>query len=174
MDTQRLKSLVRTIPDFPKEGIMFRDITTVLKDGWGMKTAIDEMSQKLRDKEFDLVIGPESRGFIFATPLAYNMNKGFVLARKAGKLPAETIAKSFELEYGEAIIEIHKDAIKKGDKIVIVDDLLATGGTCKAVCELVKEFGATVVAAVFLIELPEINGRKNLEDYCEVHSILKY
>jgi len=169
-----LKNLVRTVPGFPKEGIIFRDVTSVLQDPEGLQGSINTMSEKLEGIDFDIVIGPESRGFIYAAPLAYNMKKGFVLARKAGKLPAEKISKSYQLEYGEATIEIHKDAIKKGQKIVIADDLLATGGTCKAVCELVEEFGAKVVASVFFIELLEINGRASLEPHCEVFSIIKY
>lgn len=167
------KKLIRTIPDFPKEGILFRDITTVLKDPEGLQNSINEMSEKLKDTEFDIVIGPESRGFIFGVPLAYNMKKSFVPARKAGKLPHETISKTYQLEYGSTTIEIHKDALKKGQKVVIADDLLATGGTCKAICELIEEVGAELVGMVFFIELEDLNGREALKGY-PVHSIVKY
>ena len=167
------KGLIRDIKDFPIDGILFRDITTVLKDPDALHASIDEMSEKLKDLDFDVVIGPESRGFIFAVPLAYNMKKGFVPARKAGKLPAETISKSYTLEYGENVIEIHKDAIKKGQKIVIADDLLATGGTCKAICDMVEEAGAEIVGIVFFIELEDLPGRELLKGY-NVHSIVTY
>lgn len=167
------KNLIRNIPNFPKEGILFRDITTVLQDPQGLQESINIMSDKLKDVDFDIVIGPESRGFIFGVPLAYKMKKSFVPARKAGKLPHETISKTYQLEYGDATIEIHKDAIKKGQKVVIADDLLATGGTCKAICQLVKELGAEVVEIVFFIELEDLRGRDNLEGY-SVHSIVKY
>ena len=168
-----LKSLVRDIPDFPKEGILFRDITTVLKDADGLYNSVNLMSDKLENVDFDLVVGPESRGFIFGVPIAYNMRKGFVPARKKGKLPHDTISKTYALEYGESVIEIHKDAIKKGQKVVIADDLLATGGTCKAICELIEEVGAEVAAIVFFIELESLRGRENLKGY-NIHSILKY
>jgi len=168
-----LKNLVRVIPDFPKEGILFRDITTVLKDAEGLHQSVNAMSEKLEGIDFDVVVGPESRGFIFGVPIAYNMKKGFVPARKEGKLPYETIRKSYGLEYGEATIELHKDAIQKGQKVVIADDLLATGGTCKAICELIEESGAEVVGIVFFIEIEELKGRETLEGY-NIHSIIKY
>lgn len=168
------ENMLRTIPDYPSKGIMYRDITTVLKDPVGLKGSINEMMAKLQGIEFDTIIGPESRGFIFGVPIAYNLNKGFVPARKPGKLPAEVVSKSYDLEYGTNTIEIHKDALYKGQKIVIVDDLLATGGTCKAVCELATEAGAEVVACVFLIELGYLNGKKVLEQYGQVHSIVTY
>ncbi|MCL2610429.1 MAG: adenine phosphoribosyltransferase [Defluviitaleaceae bacterium] len=168
-----LKNFVRNIPNFPIEGIQFKDITTVLKDPKGFKLAIDAMMEKLKGLEFDIIIGPESRGFIFGTPLAITMGKGFVPARKKGKLPSEVISKTYTLEYGENTIEIHKDAIKPGQKIVIADDLLATGGTCKAVCELVESVGAEVVSIVFFIELLELAGREALKDY-NVQSIIRY
>ena len=151
-----LKDKIRSIEDYPQKGVIFRDITTLLKD-----------------VSFDLVLSPESRGFIFGMPVAYNMGKGFVPVRKAGKLPAETISKEYELEYGTATIEIHKDAIKPGQKVVIVDDLMATGGTAKAIMEMVEEMGAEVVASAFLIELDFLNGRKTLPD-CRVEAVIHY
>jgi len=166
--------MIRNIPDFPSPGIMFRDITTVLKDAEGLSLAVDEIAKSLKDVQFDLVLGPESRGFIFGVPLAYKLNKGFVPARKTGKLPAEVAKKSYALEYGEAEIEIHLDAIKPGQKVVIVDDLLATGGTAKAVADLVTELGAEVVGMAFLIELAQLSGREVLADYKNVNAILVY
>ena len=151
----------------------FRDITTLLKDAEGLKDAVDAITASLADVSFDLVLSPESRGFIFGMPVAYNMGKGFVPVRKAGKLPAETISKEYELEYGKATIEIHKDAIKPGQKVVIVDDLMATGGTAKAIMEMVEEMGAEVVASAFLIELDFLNGRKALPD-CRVEAVIHY
>ncbi|MCL1987556.1 MAG: adenine phosphoribosyltransferase [Firmicutes bacterium] len=171
---EKLKNMVRNIPDFPTPGVMFRDITTVLKDSEGLVLAVNAIAESLANIDFDLVVGPESRGFIFGVPLAYKLQKGFVPARKVGKLPAETAKKSYALEYGSAEIEIHKDAINKGDKIVIVDDLLATGGTAKAVADLITELGANVVAMSFLIELEQLKGRETLADYNEIKTILKY
>lgn len=168
-----LKKIIRTIENYPIEGVLFRDITTVLKDKKALKYSVDEMIKKLQNIEFDYVLGPESRGFIFAMPIAYKMEKGFIPVRKAGKLPAETISKEYDLEYGSATLEIHKDAIKKGDKVIIVDDLLATGGTCKAIIELVESIGAEVVCASFFIELEELNGRELLGNY-NIQSIVKY
>jgi len=170
----KIKDMIRTVHDFPKQGIVFRDITTVLKDPEGLVLAVDAIGDILGDADYDLVLGPESRGFIFGVPLAYKMKKGFVPARKAGKLPAETAKKSYALEYGSAVIEIHKDAIKPGQKVVIVDDLLATGGTAKAVADLVTELGAEVVGMAFLIELEALNGREMLKDYKNVQSLLVY
>ncbi len=167
------KSKIRDIQDFPIEGILFRDITTVLKDADVMVAAIDEICAKLEGVDFDLVLGPESRGFIFGMPVAYKMRKGFIPVRKAGKLPAEVVAKEYDLEYGTATIEIHKDAIQKGTKVVVIDDLLATGGTSKAVKELVEEMGGEVVKMVFFIDLPELNGREQLEG-CKVDAIVSY
>jgi len=167
------KSVIRTIPDFPEEGIMFRDITTVLQNPEALRDAVDTMCSHLKNVDFDLVIGPESRGFIFGTPVAYKLDKGFVPARKAGKLPYKTISKVYDLEYGSATIEIHEDAIKKGQKVVIVDDLLATGGTCKAICELIEECGAVVEAIVFFIELEGLAGREVLKGY-NVSSLVTY
>jgi len=171
---QQLKNMIRNIPDFPSPGIMFRDITTVLKDPEGLTLAVDEIAKSLESVNFDLVLGPESRGFIFGVPLAYKLKKGFVPARKTGKLPAEVAKKAYALEYGEAEIEIHLDAIKPGQKVVIVDDLLATGGTAKAVADLVTELGSEVVGMAFLIELEQLGGREVLADYKNVKSILVY
>ncbi len=167
------KAKIRDIQDFPIEGILFRDITTVLKDPEAMVASIDQICKKLEGVDFDLVLGPESRGFIFGMPVAYKMKKGFVPVRKAGKLPAEVVAKEYALEYGTATIEIHKDAITKGTKVVVIDDLLATGGTSKAVKELVEEMGGEVVKMVFFIELPFLNGREQMPD-CNVDAIVTY
>ncbi len=168
-----LKSKIRTIVDFPKEGIIFSDITTVLKDGDALVYSIDAMAKELEGVDFDLILGPESRGFIFGTPLSYKLKKGFVPVRKAGKLPSEVYSKSYDLEYGSAVIEVHKDALEGKKKVVIVDDLLATGGTCKALIELCEEAGCEVVALVFFIELVDLKGAELLGDY-KVSSILKY
>lgn len=168
-----LKNIIRNVPDYPKEGILFRDITTVLKDKDALRYSVDEISKSLEGLEFDYILGPESRGFIFAMPIAYNMNKGFIPVRKAGKLPCEVISKEYDLEYGSATLEIHKDSLKKGDKVVIVDDLLATGGTCKAIMELVESIGVEIVSINFFIELEELNGREFLGDY-NIHSVVKY
>lgn len=168
-----LKDKIRNIQDFPQEGVLFRDITTLLKDAEGMKEAIDRMTAKLEGIDFDLVLGPESRGFIFGMPVAYNMSKGFVPVRKAGKLPAEVVSKEYALEYGTATIEIHKDAIQPGQKVVIVDDLMATGGTAKAIVEMVEEMGGEVAALLFLIELDFLEGRKVLPAY-KIESVLHY
>ena len=168
-----LKDKIRNIQDFPQEGVLFRDITTLLKEAEGMKEAIDQMTAKLEGVDFDLILGPESRGFIFGMPVAYNMGKGFVPVRKAGKLPAEVVSKEYALEYGTATIEIHKDAIQPGQKVVIVDDLMATGGTAKAIVEMVEEMGGEVAALLFLIELDFLEGRKVLPDY-KIESIIHY
>ena len=168
-----LKDKIRSIENFPQEGVLFRDITTLLKDAEGMKEAIDQMTAKLEGVDFDLVLGPESRGFIFGMPVAYNMGKGFVPVRKAGKLPAEVVSKEYALEYGTATIEMHKDAIQPGQKVVIVDDLMATGGTAKAIVEMVEEMGAEVAAMLFLIELDFLEGRKVLPGY-KIESVIHY
>ena len=162
---KKVEDYIRTIPDFPEEGIMFRDITTVLQDAEGFALAIDEMQKLLADTEFDVIVGAESRGFIFGAPLAYNMKKAFVPVRKKGKLPCETIEATYELEYGTATIEMHKDSIKPGQKVVIVDDLIATGGTIEAAAKLVEELGGEVVKIVFLLELAGLNGREKLAKY---------
>ena len=168
-----IKDKIRSIENFPQEGVLFRDITTLLKDAEGMKEAIDQMTAKLEGVDFDLVLGPESRGFIFGMPVAYNMGKGFVPVRKAGKLPAEVVSKEYALEYGTATIEMHKDAIQPGQKVVIVDDLMATGGTAKAIVEMVEEMGAEVAAMLFLIELDFLEGRKVLPGY-KIESVIHY
>lgn len=168
-----LKAAIRDIPDFPQEGVLFRDITTLLKEPMAMVESVDQMMAFLKDVDFDLILGPESRGFIYGMPIAYTMKKGFVPVRKAGKLPAEVISQSYDLEYGSAVIEIHKDAIKAGDKVVIIDDLLATGGTAKAMVDLVESVGASVVSLNFLIELDFLDGRKLLADQ-NINSVLHY
>ena len=149
---KRLEDYVRSIPDFPEEGIIFRDITTVLQDKDGLRMAVDQMQACLGDVEYDVVLGPESRGFIFGVPIAYNMHKPFVPVRKKGKLPCETVSMEYDLEYGTATIELHKDAIKPGQKVVIIDDLIATGGTIEAITKLVEMLGGEVVKIVFLME----------------------
>ena len=168
-----LEDYIRTIPDFPKKGIMFRDITTVLKSPDGLKLSIDEMTKLIGDTDFDVIVGSESRGFIFGMPIAYNLHKAFVPVRKPGKLPAETVSESYNLEYGTATIEIHKDAIKPGQKVIIVDDLIATGGTAQAAIRLVEKLGGQVGKCVFLIELAGLEGRRLLEGY-DVEAAVTY
>ena len=170
---KKVEDYIRSIPDFPEKGIIFRDVTSVLQDADGLKLAIDEMVKLLDGVDCDVIAGTESRGFIFGMPIAYLLNKPFVLVRKAGKLPCETISKTYDLEYGSATIEIHKDAIQKGQKVVLVDDLIATGGTMKAAAELVEELGGEVVKMLFLIELAGLEGRKALSDY-DVASVVTY
>lgn len=169
---KKLEDYVRSIPDFPEPGIIFRDITTVLKDADGLALAIDSMQEMLKDVDFDVVLGPESRGFIFGTPIAYNLHKSFVPVRKKGKLPCETVEMEYELEYGTAVIEIHKDAILPGQKVVIIDDLIATGGTTEAIIKLVESMGAEVVKCCFLIELAGLKGREKLKDYAVDSAII--
>lgn len=164
---------VRTIPDFPEKGIMFRDVTSVLQDADGLQLAIDEMKKLLDDVEYDVVAGTESRGFIFGVPIAYSMHKPFVPIRKKGKLPCETIEAEYQLEYGTAVIEMHKDSIKPGQKVVLIDDLIATGGTIEAAIKLVEELGGEVVKVLFLMELEGLKGRDKLAGY-EVASVIKY
>ncbi len=168
-----LKNLIRDVHDFPKEGIVFKDITTILQDADGLKESVDQMQARLEGLDFDYVIGPESRGFIFGVPIAYNMNKGFLPVRKAGKLPYKTKSRTYDLEYGSATIEMHIDAIKPGDKVVIVDDLLATGGTSEAMVQLIEDLGGIIVKMVFLIELSFLPGAKKLEKY-DVEAVIKY
>ena len=157
---KKLEEYVRCIPDFPEEGVMFRDVTSVLQDADGLHLAIDTMQELIDDLEFDVVVGPESRGFI-----AYNNHKPFVLIRKKGKLPCETASMEYDLEYGTAVIEIHKDAIRPGQKILIVDDLIATGGTTEAMIRLVEQLGGEVVGVVVLMELAGLKGREKLAGY---------
>lgn len=170
---KKLEDYVLSIPDFPEKGIIFRDITTVIQSPDGLKLAIDTMASYLKDKEVDVIVGPEARGFIFGMPLAYNLNKGFVPIRKKGKLPRETVSVSYELEYGHAEVEIHKDAIKPGQKVVLVDDLLATGGTMEANIKLVEQLGGEVVKIIFMIELAGLKGRERLKGY-DVSSAIVY
>ena len=170
---KKLEEYVRSIPDFPEEGIIFRDVTSVLQDKDSLKMSIDQMQEHLKDIDFDLVVGPESRGFIFGVPIAYNMNKGFVPVRKKGKLPCETVEMAYDLEYGQAIIEMHQDAIKPGQKVVIIDDLIATGGTIEAIIKLIEQLGGEVVKIVFLMELEGLKGREKLNGY-DVEAIIKY
>ena len=162
---KKLEEYVRSIPDFPEEGIIFRDITSVLQDADGLVLAVDTMQQLVADLEIDVVAGAESRGFIFGTPIAYNLNKPFVLIRKKGKLPCETISREYELEYGTATIEIHKDALKPGQKVLLVDDLIATGGTTEAMIKLVEDLGGEVVGVLVLVELAGLEGRKKIAGY---------
>ena len=164
---------VRSIPDFPEPGIIFRDVTSVLQDADGLQLAIDELMKKLEGIDFDVIAGAESRGFIFGMPLAYLCHKPFVLIRKAGKLPCETVQKSYALEYGTATIEMHKDSIRPGQKVVLIDDLIATGGTMKAAAELVEELGGQVVKMLFLLELAGLKGREVLKGY-NVDSVVIY
>lgn len=160
-----IKALIRTIPDFPKEGVQFRDITTLFLDSEGTKEAVDELCKRLEGVDFDIIAGAEARGFMVGAPMAYVLGKPFVPLRKAGKLPGETISESYDLEYGSATIEVHTDAIKAGDKVVLVDDLLATGGTMRAAANLIEKIGAEVAKIMFVIELPDLNGRKVLEGF---------
>ena len=171
--SQELEEYVVSIPDYPEKGIIFRDVTSILEDPEGLQLSIQELQDKLDGVDFNIVIGPESRGFIFGMPIAYNLQKAFVPIRKKGKLPCETASIKYDLEYGSAEIEIHKRSIKPGDKVVIVDDLMATGGTAKAIMEMVEEMGAEVVASAFLIELDFLNGRKALPD-CRVEAVIHY
>lgn len=168
-----LKAVIREIPDFPIKGVLFRDITPVLADPAALKESIDLLTDAMADLDFDLIAGPESRGFIFSTPIAYNLGKGFIPVRKAGKLPSTTIRKEYDLEYGKAVIEMHADAIEPGQKVIIVDDLLATGGTSRAIVEMVEAAGGIVSGLVYLIELVDLNGRELLPGY-DVRSIVKY
>ena len=168
-----LKDYIITIPDFPEEGILFRDITGVIQNAEGLKLAVDELAKILENVEFDVIAGAESRGFVFGAPLAYKFNKPFALVRKKGKLPRETVSKSYSLEYGTAEIEMHKDSVLPGQKVVLLDDLIATGGTAKAACELCEELGGEVVKVLFLIELEGLKGREVLAGY-DVESVVKY
>lgn len=170
---KKLEEYVRSIPDFPEPGIIFRDVTSILQDADGLKLAVDSMQALLEDVDADVIVGAESRGFIFGAPIAYNLHKPLVLVRKKGKLPCETIEKSYDLEYGSATIEMHKDSIQPGQKVVIVDDLIATGGTIEAAAKLIEELGGEVVKIVFLMELAGLNGRDRLRKY-DVASVIRY
>ena len=171
--SERLRRAVRDIPDFPKAGILFRDITTLLLDPEAHRLAVKALADPFRDDSPDQVMGIESRGFIFGNALALELGVGFILARKPGKLPASTMSVSYDLEYGSDSLEVHKDAIQPGSRVLVVDDLIATGGTAQGACELVELLGGHVAAAVFLIELTDLNGRGRLGDR-PVHSILRY
>ena len=162
---KKLEDFVMTIPDFPEPGIMFRDITTLIQDPVGLKMAVDGLVDRIRDLDYDIVVGPESRGFIFGVPVAYLMGKGFVPVRKKGKLPRETESVKYDLEYGQAEIEIHKDAIQPGQRVVIVDDLIATGGSAEAAAKLVEKLGGKVVRMLFVMELAGLKGRDKLERF---------
>lgn len=170
---KKLEDYVRSIPDFPEPGIIFRDVTSVLQEADGLQLSIDGIMDKLKGVDFDVVVGPESRGFIFGVPIAYNMKKAFVPVRKKGKLPCETVSMEYDLEYGSAVIEMHKDSIKPGQKVVIIDDLIATGGTIEAITKLVEQLGGEVVKIVFLMELAGLEGRKKLAKY-DVDSVICY
>lgn len=168
-----VEKYIRSIPDFPEPGIIFRDITTVTQNPEGLKLAIDSMVEKVKNLDFDVIVGLEARGFIFGMPIAYLLGKSFVLIRKHGKLPCETISESYDLEYGQAEIEIHTDAIKPGQKVVLVDDLIATGGTIEAAIKLIERLGGKVVDNLFLVELAGLKGREKLSDY-RVDAVVTY
>ena len=170
---EKLRKLIREVPDFPKPGINFYDITTLLKDPNGLKETIDALAAEIEGEGIDTVIGVESRGFIFATPLAYRLNAGFVPVRKPKKLPAEIVSVSYDLEYGQDTLEMHKDAVGEGHRVLIVDDLLATGGTAKAVVDLVEGLGGKVVGLLFVVELNFLHGREKFNGY-DVRSLIKY
>ena len=170
---KKIEEYVRTIPEFPEPGIMFRDVTSVLQDPEGLKLAIDSMIRLLDGVDFDVIAGAESRGFIFGAPIAYALGKAFVPIRKKGKLPCETISEKYDLEYGTAEIEMHKDAIKPGQKVVVVDDLIATGGTIEASIKMIEKLGGEVVKVLFLMELAGLKGRDRLAGY-DVASVITY
>ena len=168
-----IEEYVRSISDFPEPGIIFRDVTSILQDADGLQLAIDEMQHFVEEVDCDVICGTESRGFIFGMPIAYNLHKPFVPIRKKGKLPCETVSAEYDLEYGKAEIEIHKDAVKPGQKVVLVDDLIATGGTMEASCKLVEQLGGEVVKILFLMELAGLKGREKLAKY-DVASVITY
>ena len=170
---KKLEDYVIAIPDFPEEGIIFRDITGVLQEANGLKLAIDGILEQLKGLDFDLIVAPEARGFVFGVPIAYELNKAFIPVRKKGKLPRKTVSVSYELEYGFETIEMHEDAIKKGDKVVIIDDLMATGGTVKAMVDLIEGLGGEIVKLCFVMELKGLNGRKKLQGY-DINSLIQY
>lgn len=170
---KKLEEYVRSIPDFPEPGVIFRDVTSILQDADGLQLAVDRLIGMVKDLNYDVVVGPESRGFIFGVPLAYAQHKGFVPVRKKGKLPCETISMDYELEYGTATVEIHKDAIAPGQRVVIVDDLIATGGTTEAIIRLVEQLGGEVVKICVVMELAGLKGRDHLKGY-DVESAIIY
>ena len=171
--SKKLEEYVVTIPDFPEPGIMFRDITSVIQDPDGLRLAVDGLADLLKDTDFDLIVGPESRGFIFGVAVAYLKGQGFIPVRKKGKLPRKTVSQKYYLEYGQAEIEIDVDAIKPGQKVVIVDDLVATGGSAEAAAKLVEKLGGQVVKMIFVMELAGLKGREKLKDY-DVESLIVY
>ena len=170
---KKLEEYVVSIPDFPEPGIIFRDVTSILQDADGLKLAIDGLMESLKDVEYDIVVGPESRGFIFGVPVAYEAHKWFVPIRTKGKRARETLSAEYDLEYGSAVIEIHKDAIKPGQKVVIIDDLIATGGTIEAIIGMIEQLGGEVVKICFVMELAGLKGREKLKGY-EIDSIITY
>ena len=170
---KKVEDYVTSIPDFPEPGIIFRDVTTILQDPDGLRLAMDGIMEFLKDVDFDVVVGPESRGFIFGVPVAYAMRKGFVPVRKKGKLPRETISMEYDLEYGSAVVEMHKDSIKPGQKVVIVADLIATGGTIEAIIKMIEQLGGQVVRICFVMELAGLKGREKLKGYA-VDSVITY
>jgi adenine phosphoribosyltransferase len=173
IDMADLKQYITDIPDFPEKGIIFRDITTLLQSAEGFQAAIEELRKRLDGVEFDSVAGLDARGFLFAAPVAYAENKGLVLVRKKGKLPRETVSESYALEYGTAEVEVHTDSVKPGDRVVIIDDLIATGGTLEAAAKLVERLGGKVVKVLALIELEGLNGREKLAGY-DVETLITY
>ncbi len=170
---EELKKKIREVPDFPEPGILFYDLTTLLKDSESLRTVIDLLTQEYRDRGIDQVVAIESRGFIFGPALAYNLQAGFVPVRKEGKLPAQTISASYDLEYGQGVLEIHTDAIQKGERVLIVDDLIATGGTAAATTQMVHQLGGEITGLAFIVELEFLKGREKLDGF-ELFSILKY
>ena len=169
----KVAEYIKSIPDFPKPGVLFRDVTSVLDSAEGLRLSVDELDKLLDGLDYDVIAGVESRGFLFGSPIAYKNNKPFALIRKKGKLPRETVEESYDLEYGSATIELHKDAIKPGDKVVLIDDLIATGGTVAAAAKLVERLGGEVVKMIFLIELTDLGGRKALDKY-DIASVVQY
>ena len=170
---KKLEEYVRSIPDFPEPGIIFRDVTSILQDADGLQLAIDSIQDLVKDVDADVIVGTESRGFIVGVPVAYNLHKPFVPVRKKGKLPCETISQEYDLEYGSAVVEMHKDSIKPGQRVVLIDDLIATGGTIEAAVKMIEALGGKVVKIVFLMELAGLNGRERLKDY-DVSSVICY
>lgn len=170
---KKIEEYVRSIPDFPEPGIIFRDVTSILQDADGLQLAIDSIQDLVKDVDADVIVGTESRGFIFGVPVAYNLHKPFVPVRKKGKLPCETISQEYDLEYGSAVVEMHKDSIKPGQRVVLIDDLIATGGTIEAAVKMIEKLGGQVVKIVFLMELAGLNGRERLKDY-DVASVICY
>lgn len=162
---KKLEEYVRSIPDFPEPGIIFRDVTSILQDADGLHLAVDQLIDMVKELDYDVVVGPESRGFIFGVPVAYAQHKGFVPVRKKGKLPCETVSMDYDLEYGKATVEMHKDSIRPGQKVVIIDDLIATGGTTEAIVKLVEQLGGQIVKICFVMELAGLNGRELLRGY---------